>query len=152
MSTYRLLSNGVLKDEGLETEACIPADTNNIDWQEFLVWQAEGNTPDPMIAVVTPPARRWITRLAFFNRFTITEQVTLELGSVDNPNASMAQRQLEATLRVFIRNVNSSTYIDLDRADVVQGVNTLATYGLITAARATEILTATLKPEEVYHP
>lgn len=152
MSTYRLLPNGVLRDEGLETEASIPADLNNSDWQEFLSWQVEGNTPDPMIAVTVTPIKRWITRLAFFNRFTIAEQVTLEIGSVDNPNASMAQRQLEAMLRVFMRNANSSTYIDLDRPDVVQGLNTLATYGLITAARATEILTATLKPEEVYHP
>ena len=152
MTTYRLLPNGVLRDEGLETEASIPADPSNTDWQEYLVWQAEGNTPAPMIAVVTAPTKRWITRLAFFNRFTVTEQITLEIGSVDNPNASMAQRQLEAMLRVFMRNVNSSTYIDLDRADVVQGVNTLATYGLITAARATEILTAVVKPEEVYHP
>tara|TARA_R100001082_G_scaffold108599_1_gene84090 strand:+ start:1089 stop:1250 length:162 start_codon:yes stop_codon:yes gene_type:complete len=27
--------------------ACIPTDTSNTDYQEYLEWVEEGNTPDP---------------------------------------------------------------------------------------------------------
>ena len=28
-------------------KACIPFDPNNTDYQEYLVWISEGNTPEP---------------------------------------------------------------------------------------------------------
>ena len=40
-----------------------------------------------------------ITRLAFRNRFTQAEKVALELAALDNPSATMAQRQQAAALR-----------------------------------------------------
>jgi hypothetical protein len=33
----------------------IPADPANVDYQEFLAWQAQGNTPDPVDEPVIPP-------------------------------------------------------------------------------------------------
>lgn len=51
--SYKLNAGGVLKDGS----AHIPNDPENKDWKEFLVWVADGNTPDPMDipAVVEPP-------------------------------------------------------------------------------------------------
>lgn len=37
-------ASGVVR---LSDNADIPESLDNRDWQEFLLWQAEGNTPDP---------------------------------------------------------------------------------------------------------
>ena len=42
--------------------AMIPADLANHDYQDFLVWQAQGNTPDPVpppVVIVPSQISRW---------------------------------------------------------------------------------------------
>ena len=35
---------------------CVPADTDNTDYQAYLKWVAEGNTPLPADEITTPSA------------------------------------------------------------------------------------------------
>jgi hypothetical protein len=53
-SEYQLVTNfdGVKRTAD---EAFIPNDGGNRDWNEFLAWEAEGNTPDPAPAPPDPP-------------------------------------------------------------------------------------------------
>lgn len=44
---YQLTNNGVIRQSD---SAFIPADPLNADYQAFLAWQAEGNTPEPVAA------------------------------------------------------------------------------------------------------
>ena len=55
MTAYRLIDEwNVLR---LADNASVPFDPANTDYQEYLAWLSEGNTPDPAPAppVVTPP-------------------------------------------------------------------------------------------------
>lgn len=86
------------------------------------------------------PLPRHITKLAFDNRFTQEELVTLELASIDDPAGTTEQRTLAANLRVYQRKVDRATYIDLDRADTRAGVIALEQFAVLAAGRAIEIL------------
>lgn len=95
-----------------------------------------------------PP--RKVTRLAFNQRFTQEERVTIDLASIDNPAADMPSRQLSAALRDMRLQVNSATFIDLDRPDTRAGVQQLEAFGILAPGRALEILDTPLTEEEVY--
>lgn len=81
-----------------------------------------------------------VTVLAFRNRFTKAEKVTLEFASLDDPAAPMSNRQLAAALRVETKDSAAASFIDLARADTRAGVQMLETYGIIGAGRASIIL------------
>ncbi|MCU0951481.1 MAG: hypothetical protein MUC68_10560 [Burkholderiaceae bacterium] len=97
-------------------------------------------------------ARRWITKLAFRNRFTQAERVGLELASLDNPAASMPLRAAAAGLRAALADIQAALYIDLDRPDTRAAVIALEETGRIGPGRALEILDLPMQPQEVYPP
>lgn len=94
------------------------------------------------------PADARITRLAFRQRFTSAEQIAIELASIDNPSGTIEQRQQQAALRVYLKNVDAAQYIDLAAADVAAGVQQLEAIGLIAAGRAEQILGAAVQEAE----
>ena len=89
-----------------------------------------------------------ITKLAFRNRFTMAEKVAMEIASLDNPGAAMAQRQQAAALRANLADTAAAVFIDLTRADTRAGVQMLEVSGLLAAGRALEILDTTAQPGE----
>lgn len=110
----------------------------------------EGTTANPnYLELVGTILGRKITPLAFLNRFTQAEQVTAEMASIDDPNATTQQRQLAATLRVYFRNINVALYVDLDREDTQAGVIQLEAAGIIGPGRADTILNTPVRIVEV---
>lgn len=131
-------------DEGSVINTIIADDTAQLEELYPGRWEASAYQ-DP-----TPVARRWITKLAFDNRFTQAESVAIEIAQLDDPSASMPAREAAAALRASQRKVDRATYIDLDRADTRAGVLALEANGLLGAGRALEILDSEIQPHEVY--
>jgi hypothetical protein len=112
----------------------------NIIWEAGLAMPSK-ETLDAWISSNGAMASQTkITVLAFRNRFTQTEKVTIDMASIDNPAASMPQRQLAASLRVMNADLAVASFVDLSRADTRAGVQQLETFGIIGTGRATAIL------------
>ena len=89
-----------------------------------------GNAPG-----TTPLPQRAITRLAFLNRFTDAEAISIDL-------ASQGTTPQAAAMRRYMSKVQAADFIDLDREDTRAGVQALEAAGLLTDGRSSEILDA----------
>lgn len=83
--------------------------------------------PDP------GPIRRWVTKLAFRQRFSAVERATITYAARQaSPEA--------AGIQSYLDDVQAATYIDLERADTRAGVEALEAATLLASGRALEIL------------
>ena len=89
--------------------------------------------PDPVIVY------KRFTKLEFRNLFTLAERVGIDNFELNG--AISAENKM--TLRTLFKDQEAASYIDLERADTQQGVQFLAVAGLISGARASEILAST---------
>lgn len=97
----------------------------------------DGEWSPPVVIVIKETK---ITRLAFRNRFTVSEKVMLDLASIDDPSAEMSARQQSAALRVYLTDLASASFVDLTDAATIAGVQMLEAIGLIAEGRSGEIL------------
>ena len=147
---YALIKNGLVEQVivsdaefaqsiARKWDAVTPAiDGCAIGW----AWDGEAFTPPaPPPAPEPTPRPKHITRLAFLNRFTDAEAISIDLASI----GATAQ---EAGLRRYMNKVNAATFIDLARPDTRSGVQALEAGGVLAAGRAAEILDSDILDEE----
>lgn len=147
--TYTLnLSTGIVTRD---SDGAVVAPAQSIDdplYVEYIAWVNAGNAPTEYTPPPADPVSR-ITVLALRNRFTQTEKITIDMASIDNPSASSQARQLAASLRVMMSDLNVATFVDLSRPDTIAGIQALETYGIIGAGRANHILTDPIQDSEL---
>lgn len=122
------------------------------DIYEEIVWDTETIIPkealDAWILANPQITDKKITVLAFRNRFTQEEKITIELAAIDNPAATMNDRIQSAGLRVAMTDLATAIFIDLADPRTAGIVTTLEQSGIIGAGRADEILNASILPIE----
>lgn len=89
-----------------------------------------------------------ITGYAFRKRFSMAEKIAMELTSIDNLIATMEQRQMSATIRVMLKDLDSAGYVDLSSPEIIDGIHMLEQFGIIQPNRANEILSKTIQEKE----
>jgi hypothetical protein len=113
-------------------------DITNDNPRAVVGWEFDGNKLIPPLGQSFIPSRK-ITKLGLRRRLTFTELCVLT-------TAAKSIVQVEA----LMGNLSVSTFIDLNRADTVAGFGMLVSLGLLTSARANEILSAEVKEDEKY--
>lgn len=103
----------------------------------------------PVFLIAAPSTK--LTKLAFRNRFTQTEKVTMEIAALDNPAATMQVRSMSAALRANMKDLEVASFIDVTRADTIAGVQMLEAAGLIGVGRAAVILSTVISETEAYN-
>lgn len=122
---YQALENGAVSREA--DGAIIPADPGNTDYQAFLKWQEEGNTPTPY---TPPPPPSIISASAWLDRFTPAEQLAVQAACLSNPTI-----QLGLTVGL------AQGWIDLAQPRAANWLALLVAEGAIDTARTAELLT-----------
>jgi hypothetical protein len=116
------------------------------DVYETIVWDsgfplpAKETLDEWILSNDVTSSNKKITVLAFRKRFTLSEKVTLEIASIDNPGSPLEIRQMAATLRVIMKDMESATFIDLDDPSVISGLVLMENFNLIADGRSDEIL------------
>jgi hypothetical protein len=102
-------------------------------------WTLVGNTLTPPPGYTVSDMK--LTKLAFRQRFTITELMGIYAAAATN-----------VVVRIMMDNQGLAAYVDLSRSDTISGVGYLASLGLLTSDRMTAILTTPPTMAEHYRP
>ena len=112
---------------------------DNITPEPGIGWTYENGkfTPPPSPPPPPPPPPQTVfTKFGFRSRFTFSELVAVD-NFADNSTLTADQK---AALTTITKSFDAAQEIDITNQATIQGVNYLATCGLITAERAAQIL------------
>ena len=95
---YKLTNNNTITR--LSDNACIPMDEANTDYQAYLTWLAEGNTPEPADPVPNPRIAELKSELAALDikRIRPTAEGDTAYLTVLNAQAVTLRAELQALL------------------------------------------------------
>lgn len=121
---YKLTtSTSVIRNDG----AVVPFDPANSDYQAYLAWLEEGNTPEPAApATAAYPQFRGNEKL---DLFTQAEQLAVVTATMTDP-----------VVKLMYDRLLGAAYLTYEDAETEQGLQLLVDKGLLTTERKAEIV------------
>ena len=129
--------NTVLCDENYAYEFPGYIRVDNLSPQPGPEWTYSNGTFTPPPPAPPPPPQTVFTKFQFRSRFTLQELVGIDNAGA-NPTLTPEQKEI---LNTIGKNFEVATDVDLTHPQTIQGVQYLASVGLLTPQRAAEILT-----------
>lgn len=117
--TYQLQANSILR---VADNAFIPVDPGNTDYQEFLAWEAEGNTPlpaDPLVESVLLPD--WS---GFYNSLLVSSCfATARIAATQNLIANVAYTDCATSLGLATQGNENISAIQTSINSLIEAVS-----------------------------
>ena len=129
--------NTVLCDENYAYEFPGYIRVDNLSPQPGPEWTYSNGTFTPPPPAPPPPPQTVFTKFEFRSRFTLQELVGIDNAGA-NPTLTPEQKEI---LNTIGKNFEVAADVDLTHPQTIQGVEYLASVGLLTQERATQILT-----------
>lgn len=160
MSRIALIKNSVVENVieadmefalSLGYDLAIESDTAGTGWQynggEFIA----PPTPDPQPETPASPDGDgpFLSNYAFDMRYTLLERIAIKrLADQRNPDGSYTDTAL--AVQVNVERAQKAKFVNPQRAETRNGVMQFVALGVLTAARALEILDTPIQPFEAY--
>lgn len=112
-------------------------DLTNVKPEPARDWTYKDGVFSPPAIILSPPLPNIVTKVAFRFRFTDAEYAGI-----------ITAARTDAEVQVWYDTFNMLTVVDLDNQRTKDGVANLVSKNLLTQARADEILTAPVQPNE----
>lgn len=134
INSMNIVSNIVIADNPLTT-GDLWVDLTNVNPQPAIGWSYNNEvfTPPPP----PPPLPNIITKIAMITRFTDSEFTGV-----------LAASKTDVEVEGWYARFSAASQINLDDSRTIGGIDLLVSKNLLTQARATQILTDPVQPEE----
>ena len=121
MAEYKITQNGVFRRSD---NAGIPADINNSDWQKYLEWLNQGNTPDPQFTLDDLKAQKIADlqdtyQSAIFTNVTYTSKSQITKNYQNDANSQQVLLQTTIGYGIAGRTPNSFYWLADDNTPVM---------------------------------
>lgn len=158
MSILAIIENGVVANVIVADEWPNGIDVTDLTPRPGIGWLYDGQAFTPPAAEPEPEPDAnpdgpgpFLSNYAFDMRYTLPERIAIKrLADQRNPDGSYTDTAL--AVQVNVERAQKAKFVNPQRAETRNGVMQFVALGVLTQARALEILDTPIQPFEAYTP